>query len=122
MPATVVDIYTRTATEDAETLTKLEQQETVCRAYCEAHGLTVSLVHREVASGAAYQERERLSLMRSRYRDRLIQGVVVSDLYRLSRSHADLTYLLQEMKTTGITLYCVNTDEVMERMLTILGL
>jgi DNA invertase Pin-like site-specific DNA recombinase len=38
----VVDIYCRTATNDSETRTKLEQQEAACRTYCQAHGLLTS--------------------------------------------------------------------------------
>ena len=41
MPAIVIDIYTRTATQDSGTQTKLEQQEMACRTYCQQHGLTV---------------------------------------------------------------------------------
>ncbi|SRR6266700_3544244 len=115
MTAIVVDIYCRTATDDLETPTKLEQQETACRAYCEAHSLSVGMVHTEVASGATYG-REGLSLLRHRCRDQLIQGVVVVDLFRLSRSHLDCANLIQEMRATDVTLYCVYNNTTTDRL------
>jgi len=105
--ATTVDIYCRTATSDAESRTNLEQQEAACRAYCQECGLTVANVYHEVASGSTYRDRELLSVMRTRYRTGGIQGVVVTTLDRLSRSHAHLVILLQEMAAHAAAFYCV---------------
>jgi DNA invertase Pin-like site-specific DNA recombinase len=104
----VVDLYCRSATDGLEARTSLEQQATACRAYCEEHGLSVGQVHYEVGSGSTYRNRERLSLLRRRYRSGSIQGIVVTNLDRLSRSHSDLAILLGEMEAYGITLHCVN--------------
>ncbi len=104
----VVDIYCRTATDEPETPTKLERQEAVCRAYCQEHALTVGMVYQEVSSGIIYHERKQLSLMRTRYRDGNIQGVVVTTLDRLSRSQAHLVILMEEMEKYGVTLHCMN--------------
>jgi hypothetical protein len=84
----IVDIYCRTATDEPETRTTLERQETECRAYCQEHRLAIGIVHHEIASGTTY-EREHLSLMRSRYRNQLIQGVVVT--YIPARPYAGYT-------------------------------
>nr|MBA2679236.1 recombinase family protein [Ktedonobacteraceae bacterium] len=82
----IVDIYARVSTDDQENNSSLDEQETDGRQYCKEHGLTVGMVHREVFSGYQYREREKLSLMRERYRDGKIQGVVIRTLDRLSRS------------------------------------
>jgi DNA invertase Pin-like site-specific DNA recombinase len=103
----VVDIYCRTAIDGPETRTNLKEQEAACRAYCQEHGLSVGIVHYEVSSGSTYRERQRLGLMRTRYREGSIQGVVVSTLDRLSRSQVHLIIFMQEMETYGVTLHCV---------------
>jgi DNA invertase Pin-like site-specific DNA recombinase len=107
---TIVDIYCRSATDDSETHAKLENQEAACRAYCQENGLIVGMVHHEVASGATYQEREHLSLLRSRYRAQLIEGVVVTYVHRLARNLDLLFALLEEMERYQITLHCVNAN------------
>ena len=109
MPA-IVDIYCRTATNGLETRTTLERQEAACRAYCQEHELTVGIVHHEVASGATYEERERLSLVRSRYRNHLIEGVVVTYANRLVRPLDQLFALLEEMEGYQTALHCVSED------------
>lgn len=105
-----IDIYCRTAAADADALAKLQQQEAACRAYCEEHRLLPSMVHFEVASGSTYRDRELLTLMRTRYRDSSIQGVVTTGLDRLSRSVVDHIILLQEMEAHNVTLYCVDVN------------
>jgi len=105
---TIVDIYCRSAVDGPETETKLQGQEAACRAYCQENGLTVGMVYHEVASGTTYQEREHLSLMRSRYRAQLIEGVVVTYAHRLVRNFDQLFALLEEMEHYQITLHCVN--------------
>lgn len=108
--ATIVDIYCRTASIEQGDTTKLEAQEAACQAYCTEHGLSVGIVHHEVSSGSAYRDRERLSLMRRRYRDGSVQGIVVRTLDRLSRSHVHLIILMQEMETCNVVLHCVNEN------------
>src|SRR5437879_3870634 len=83
--AIIVDIYCRVSTDDQEDNTSLDEQEAVGREYCRQHGFIVGMVHREVFSGYVYREREKLALMRKRYRDGNIQGVVICTLDRLSR-------------------------------------
>ena len=103
----VVDIYCRVSTDIQEDNTSLEEQEAVARTFSHEHGLVVGLVHREVWSGYQYREREKLSLMRERYRDGKIQGVVIRNLDRLSRSQVHNAILMEEMEHYKITLYCV---------------
>jgi DNA invertase Pin-like site-specific DNA recombinase len=102
----IVDIYCRTATDGPETKNSLDRQEAVCRVYCEAHGLTVDTVHREIAAGSTYQHRNKLNLMRGRYLGDNIESVVVSELDRLSRSPVHLAILLREMEEYDVTLHC----------------
>jgi DNA invertase Pin-like site-specific DNA recombinase len=104
----LVDIYCRTASDSADSQANLERQETACRAYCEANGLTVTTVHHEVASGAAYQQREMLNLLRRRYQSGNVEGVVLSGLDRLSRSQIHLVILVSEMEEYGVALHCAD--------------
>src|SRR5712692_11137707 len=110
--ATVVDIYCRVSTDPQEDNTSLDEQEAAGREYCRANGLIVGMVHREVWSGYEYREREKLELMRNRYRDGLIQGVVIRTLDRLSRSQVHNAILMEEMEHYEIALHCVK--EVIE--------
>ena len=68
MPATIVDIHCRVAPNDSDIRTELSQQEADCRAYCEQHGLIVSLVHTDIATGMTYRDRGQLTNLRRRYR------------------------------------------------------
>src|SRR6266702_8611446 len=106
----IVDLYCRVSTDEQEDNTSLDEQETIGREYCREHGLVVGMVHREVASGYEYRERKKLSLMRERYREGKIQGVVVRTLYRLSRSVVHNAVLMEEMEHYNTPLYCVKED------------
>lgn len=99
----VVDIYCRSAAEDGNTL---EAQAAACRQFAQDKGLTVGQVYTEVGSGRTLQ-REKLILMRTRYKDGVVQGVVVMTLDRLSRHESDLLALQAEMVAHHVTLYCV---------------
>lgn len=103
----VVDIYCRVSTDPQEDNTSLDEQEAAGRAYCAEHGYIVGMVHRETFSGYEYRERKKLSLMRERYRDGKIQGVVIRTLDRLSRSQTHIAILMEEMEHFGVTLYSV---------------
>jgi DNA invertase Pin-like site-specific DNA recombinase len=85
--------------------TNLERQEAECRAYCAAQRFIVDLVYYDVASGDTYLRREQLSLLRERYRQGHIHGIVVTDLYHLARRLTHLIILIQEMEDAHITLY-----------------
>ncbi len=110
MPATIVDIYCRVAPNDSDSRTGLRQQEADCRAYCEQHGLIVSLVHTDIATGMSYRDREQLTNLRCRYRAGHIQGVVITTLDCLGHSPAHLVILLQEMIERDVKLYCVHEN------------
>jgi site-specific DNA recombinase len=103
----VVDIYCRVSTDPQEDNTSLDEQEAAGRAYCAEHGYIVGMVHREVFSGYMYREREKLSLMRERYREGKIQGVVIRTLDRLSRSQVHNAILMEEMEHHKVALHCV---------------
>ena len=103
----VVDIYCRVSTDPQEDNTSLDEQEAAGRAYCLEHGYIVGMVHREVFSGYMYREREKLDLMRRRYREGKIQGVVTRTLDRLSRSQVHNAIRMEEMEHHNVTLYCV---------------
>src|SRR6266567_2293074 len=105
--AIVVDIYCRVSTDPQEDNTSLDEQEAAGREYCVLHGYIVGMVHREVWSGYQYREREKLGLIRERYRDGKIQGVVIRTLDRLSRSQVHNAILMEEMEHHKIALYCV---------------
>jgi DNA invertase Pin-like site-specific DNA recombinase len=104
---TIVDIYCRVSTDEQEDNTSLDEQEAAGREYCRINGLTVGLVHCEVFSGYYYRERNKLSLMRERYRDGKIQGVVIRTLDRLSRSQTHVAILMEEMEHHGVTIHSV---------------
>jgi site-specific DNA recombinase len=103
----IVDIYCRVSTDPQEENTSFEEQEAVGREYCQAHGLLVGMVHRETFSGYVYRERKKLELMRERYRDGKIQGVVIRTLDRLSRSQTHVAILMEEMEHHNVTLHSV---------------
>jgi site-specific DNA recombinase len=107
MSTPIVDIYCRVSTDPQEDNTSLDEQEAAGREYCREHGYIVGLVHREVWSGYQYREREKLGLMRERYRDGKIQGVVIRTLDRLSRSQVHNAILMEEMEHHKIALHCV---------------
>lgn len=104
---TIVDIYCRVSTDIQEDNTSLDQQEADGRNYCQSNGLIIGLVHREIWSGYQYREREKLALMRERYRDGKIQGVIIRTLDRLSRSQVHNAILMEEMEHHKIVLHCV---------------
>ncbi len=104
---TIVDLYCRVSTDPQEDNSSLDEQEAAGREYCRANGLIVGMVHRETFSGYQYRERKKLSLMRERYRDGKIQGVVIRTLDRLSRSQTHVAILMEEMEHYHITLYSV---------------
>lgn len=106
----IVDLYCRVSTDPQEDNTSLDEQEAAGRAYCAENGLIVGKVHREVYSGYQYREREKLNLMRQRYRTGKIQGVVTRTLDRLSRSQVHNAILMEEMEHHGITLHCVKEN------------
>lgn len=103
----VVDGYCRVSTDLQEDNTSLDEQEQTIRQYCTENGLIVGLIHREVWTGYQYREREKLGLVRERYRDSKIQGVVIRTLDRLSRSQVHNAILMEEMEHHKVTLHCV---------------
>jgi site-specific DNA recombinase len=104
---TIVDIYCRTATSSPDDNTRLEEQERICREYCAAQGLTVGLVSYESFSGIQLHERAMLNRMRHRYKEGTIQGVVITNLDRLTRSFVHLAILMEEMEEHNVTLHIV---------------
>lgn len=105
-----VDIYCRTATQEQGIPIALEAQERECRAYCEAHDLSVGLVIQEVAPGTTYKGRTGLDLIRARYRNHTISGIVVTHLDRLTRAPDYLFELLEELEWYEATLHCTSED------------
>ncbi len=104
---TVVDIYCRVSTDPQEDNTSLDEQERCAREYCSENGLVVGMIHKETFTGYQYRERKKLSLMRDRYRDGLIQGVVVRTLDRLSRRQVHAFILMEEMEHYSVAFHCV---------------
>jgi len=103
----IVDLYCRVSTDPQEDNTSLDEQEAAVREYCHANRLIIGMVHRETFSGYQYRERKKLSLMRERYREGKIQGIVIRTLDRLSRSQTHVAILMEEMEHYNITLYSV---------------
>ena len=117
---TIVDIYCRVSTDPQEDNTSFDEQERCAREFCRTNGFIVGLVHRETFSGYVYRERKKLSLMRERYRDDKIQGVVVRTFDRLSRRQAHAAILMEEMEYHSIAFHCVmdpvsREDKAMEQ-------
>jgi DNA invertase Pin-like site-specific DNA recombinase len=102
-----VDIYCHSAASDGNTLA---EQEAIGKLFAKDTGLTVAMIHSEIGSGLTL-ERPGLSLMRQRYKNGIIQGVVILDSARLTRDSALLAMLREEIKTHNVTLYTV-TDIV----------
>src|SRR5205085_11801079 len=71
------------------------------------NGLIVGMIHREIFTGYLYRERKKLTLIRERYREGKIQGVVIRTLDRLSRNQTHTAVLMEEMEHHGITIHCV---------------
>lgn len=105
--ATIVDLYCRVSTDPQEDNSSLDEQEAASRQYCLDNDLIVGMVHRETFSGYQYRERKKLNVMRERYREGKIQGVVIRTLDRLSRQQTHVAILMEEMEHYGITLYSV---------------
>ena len=103
--ATIVDGYCRVSTDPQEDGTSLDEQERAIRQYCSENGLIVGTIHRETFTGYKYREREKLELVRERYRDGKIQGVVVRTLDRLSRRQVHAAILLEEMEHHGVVFH-----------------
>ena len=103
----IVDLYCRVSTDPQEDNTSFDEQEAAGREYCRANGLIIGMIHRETFSGYQYRERKKLLLMRERYREGKIQGVIIRTLDRLSRSQTHVAILMEEMEHYGITLYSV---------------
>jgi site-specific DNA recombinase len=104
---TIVDIYCRVSTDPQENNSSLDEQEACGREYCKGNGLIVGKVHREVGSAYNYREREDLTIMRQRYIEGKIQGVVIRTLDRLSRNQTHTAVLLDEMEYYHIQIHCV---------------
>lgn len=106
----IVDIYCRVSTDPQEDNTSLDEQEACGRQFCREHGFIVGEVHREVFSGYVYRERDKLDVLRQRYREGKIQGVVIRTLDRLSRSQVHNAILMEEMEHHAVILYCVKEN------------
>lgn len=120
MSAPFVDIYCRVSTDPQEDNTSFDEQERCARQFCREQGFVVGLVHCEVWSGYQYRERQKLSLMRDRYREGKIQGVVVRTFDRLSRRQAHAAILMEEMEYHNVAFHCImdpvnKEDKAMEQ-------
>jgi len=124
--ATIVDGYTRISGDKQEEGTSLAEQERAIREYCAAHKLTIGMIHREVHTGSVYRERKKLTLMRERYLEGKIQGVVFRNYDRLARSSVHQAFLLEEMEHAHTEVHCTHEqlDDTFEGKMTrmLLGL
>src|SRR6266581_7191436 len=84
-PQIVVDIYCRVSGKKQEDNTSLDEQEAKGRKFAEDHGFKVGMVHREIGSGYTL-DRKKLKIMQERYRNGIIQGVVIWKVGRLART------------------------------------
>ena len=103
----IVDIYCRVSTDDQEDNTSFDEQEACAREYCRENGLIVGEVWKETFSGYVYRERVKLGIMRRRYQEGKIQGVVFRTLDRLSRKQEHVAILLEEMEYYDVEIHCV---------------
>lgn len=97
-------IYVRTATRDRER-DALAEQEAVCRALCAERGYTVdpSRVYRDVGSGLSI-DRAGLALVRDDVASGSVAVIVSASPDRLSRDHASLVQLADEIEAAGARL------------------
>lgn len=111
----IVDIHCRNAVEDGNTLA---EQEAACRQFAEEAGLTIGMVYTEIGGGLNLG-REQLTRLRRRYLAGEIQGVVIRELARLSRSLDHSLMLREEMDTHSVKLYSFteHSDETATRRL-----
>jgi DNA invertase Pin-like site-specific DNA recombinase len=109
----VVDIYCRLQSPAEE---DFAEQETACCQFAESHGLMVGMARRDRGSGNEL-ERPGLTALRRGYGAGIIQGIIVKNLDRLSRSAPHPIILQQEMEAHGVNLYCVEEDGIMNRKL-----
>src|SRR5829696_723356 len=100
-------IYCRVSSTGQEDGYSLDTQETACRTYATAQGLTVASVAREVWSGADRRRPQLDALL-----DRLTPGDVVLAyaLDRLSRSQVDTAILIDRIEGAGASLALVTQD------------
>jgi len=100
----IVDIYCRVAVRDTDSEQRLYEQEETCRRYCDQNGLLVERVHRDIGSGLQLHHAG-LTEFRDRATHGAIQGVVMTHLNRLSRSHTQLVSLLDELDQHHVTVH-----------------
>jgi site-specific DNA recombinase len=104
----IVDIYCRVSGKNQEDNTSLDEQEAKGRQFAEDHGFKVGEVYREVGSGYTLN-RKKLKLMQERYKDGIIQGVVIWKVSRLARTQEFINYLMVEMQVHSCQIFCVYT-------------
>src|SRR5215469_5410630 len=108
LTAMVVDIYCRVSGKSQEDNTSLKMQEERCREFATANGFIVGMVHIEVGSGYTL-DRKKLKLMQERYRNGLIQGVIIWKVSRFARTQEFINFLMVEMKVQHCQVFCVDT-------------
>lgn len=107
----IVDIYCRVSGDMQEENTSLDEQERASREFCQKNGLTVGMVHHEIHTGYQYRERQKLTLMRQRMRDGVIQGIVVWTVDRFTRKQVHAAILLEELEHYKCKFYSVIEPE-----------
>jgi len=108
LAAMVVDIYCRVSGKKQEDNTSLDEQEAKGRKFAEDHGFKVGMVHREIGSGYTLN-RKKLKIMQERYRNGIIQGVIIWKVGRLARTQEFINYLMVEMQVHNCQVFCVHT-------------
>jgi site-specific DNA recombinase len=107
----IVDIYCRVSGDMQEENTSLDEQERASHEFCQKNGLTVGMVHHEIHTGYQYRERQKLTLMRQRMRDGVIQGIVVRTVDRFTRKQVHAAILLEELEHYKCKFYSVIEPE-----------
>jgi DNA invertase Pin-like site-specific DNA recombinase len=99
-------IYARIATSQERDTFALASQIEQCRAYCQEHSYTVEEAHiysEEKSGKADYHNRSQLAALIEAAQQREFETVVISAFDRLSRDHAQVTAIIDELQGHSVT-------------------
>lgn len=104
-----VAVYCRVSTEMQEESDSLQNQINRCKSYCEAKGYNVVKVYSDVESGAKDERKEFQELMNS-IGYGVFQGIVVTEISRVSRKMSTLTKFMETLQNTNMDFISITQD------------
>jgi len=100
-------IYARVSTDEQAANYSLPHQESVCRAWCKRHGISIAAVFIDAGESGKDLERPEFLAMEAHLDRGDIGWVVVTKIDRLTRSVADLSELVQAWEDSSIVLRAI---------------